>query len=104
YEVTSSLLLTSKTSAADSQTPPELVGAFKLTHLEPGSYIIHISSANSIEPAPEPLGPMSNSGPLTWSRLPDKTVNSDYTIIEGLIVVDGQTTYWTNYEQPFVNP
>ncbi len=102
YEVTSSLLLTSKTSAADSQTPPELVGAFKLTHLEPGSYIIHISSAASIQPSQVALGPNTNDGPLTWARLPENI--NDYTVIKGLVVVDGQTTYWTNYEQPFVNP
>lgn len=101
YEVTSSLILTSKTSAADANTPPELVGAFKLTHLEPGSYIIHISDSLTVAAYPNPRGPMSNSGPVRWQDLPE---NLDDTVIKRLTVVDGQTTYWTNYEQPFVNP
>lgn len=87
------VLLTSKTSSAADTSNPDLVGSFKLTHLEPGHYIVYIASGYTV---PTTVSE-SRGGYFTWD-VPNKGPGFKAEIRD-LVVEAGNTTYWTNYEQ-----
>jgi len=89
------VLLTTRTSSEGTESIPDLKGSFKLTHLEPGHYLVYITSDLT---KPISIGE-SRGGYFTW-EVPNKVAGFQ-TEIRGLLVKDGQTTYWTNYEQEY---
>jgi hypothetical protein len=98
YQYEPSVVLTSKSSSeTGANIVPEFTGSFKLTHLEPGKYLVYMTNSLS-----EPLKTAeSRGGYFTWD-VPNKAADAGFkTEIRGLEVLAGQTTYWTNYEQEY---
>jgi hypothetical protein len=93
-----SVLLTSKSSSpSDPDFIPEYAGSFKLTHLEPGKYLVYITTSSTVPNSTNE----ARGGYFTW-KVPDKDSDPGFkTEIRNLEVLDGQTTYWTNYEQEY---
>ncbi|MEW6712101.1 MAG: hypothetical protein AB1403_19940, partial [Candidatus Riflebacteria bacterium] len=98
YEYVPPVILTSKTSAeTEVNVVPEYTGSFKLTHLEPGKYLVYLTSSSS-----EPAKTTENRGGYFSWNVPNKALDAGYqTEIRALEVVSGQTTFWTNYEQEY---
>lgn len=95
YQYSPNCILTTKTSSGLASSSEDLPGSFKLTHLEPGKYLVYItasSSANVPRPTTELVGGFS------WA-VPDKSADTGFiTEIRGLEVEPNKTTFWTNYE------
>lgn len=100
YELDPTLILTTKTSSSSPENfASELEGSFKLTHLEPSSYLIWFS--NSIDTKIPTSSHIESNGiaTLTWT-IPNFNL-MDGENVKPLTVEEGQTTYWTNYEQEY---
>ena len=93
WELGSDVILTTKTSAESTPEIPEFLGSFKLTHLEPGYFLISISASSTA-----PLLTTEPRGGFNWTV---PLEGNDDTEIRGLQVLNGQTTYWTNFEQAY---
>ncbi len=92
-------ILITKTGTSTSNLTPEYQGSFKLTHLEPATYLVYIDlSATAPSIINEPLDNFDTIASLTW-RTVDKR-QKDF-VIYNLTVEAGNTTYWTNYEQAY---
>lgn len=98
YEYNNSLILTTKTSNPDPKNQTDLPGSFKLTHLEPGYYLVYITS--------DPSSGIPATGSESWEGfswlVPNKAADPGFKAeIRSLLVEAGKTTFWTNYEQEF---
>lgn len=98
YQYEDSVVLTSKSSSETGVgIVPEFTGSFKLTHLEPGKYLIYLTTSPT-----EPTKTSENRGGYFSWDVPNKAADTGFkTEIRALEVKDGQTTYWTNYEQEY---
>jgi len=102
WEVVSECIITTITSKSvgDNNTP-EVVGSFKMTHLEPGYYLMYISDSRTApsiasEARTAYIDPYSNKEyEVNW-QIPQGEAIIE---IRGLKVESGKTTFWTNYEQ-----
>lgn len=104
-------ILITKTGTASDLTP-EYQGSFKLTHLEPGKYLVYITETGKKpviqpptytlhnEPAivEMPLDKHDLDAGLYWRTL---VKDKEGFVIYNLEVEAGNTTYWTNYEQAY---
>jgi hypothetical protein len=101
YGYDDALVLTTKTSNPNNtELSNELAGSFKLTHLEPGKYLVYITSSSS-EPAPTTYSTLKSSATFNWP-IPNTLTDAGFKAeIRSLEVLARQTTYWTNYEQEY---
>lgn len=101
YGYDDAVVLTTKTSNTNNtELSNELAGSFKLTHLEPGKYLVYITSSTT-EPTPTTYSTTKSSATFNWP-VPNSAADAGFKAeIRSLEVLAGQTTYWTNYEQEY---
>ncbi|KAF1083621.1 MAG: hypothetical protein GQF41_0399 [Candidatus Rifleibacterium amylolyticum] len=105
WEVLPDAVLTTKTSNLAEAVIPNFIGAFKMTHLEPGYYVAHFS--DQATPPSYFLQPrvayydLSDGSEITvnWKEIAPDLLPKSYPQLTGLKIESGKTTYWTNYEQ-----
>lgn len=90
YNVASQHILTTKTSFSDG-----LDGSFKLTNIEPGRYLIYVSTTSDI---PNVIKRTHNVSYITWDMI-DTSTRGYVMLTTPLTVNEKQTTFWTNFEQ-----
>ncbi|HNX77730.1 MAG TPA: carboxypeptidase regulatory-like domain-containing protein [Candidatus Rifleibacterium sp.] len=101
WEVSDNILST-KTGLTDASQDMDMAGAFKLTHLEPGNYVVYITRSATAPGFDNVSRRHIRIGePLTWREI-DSGADAGFEVeIRKITVEDGKTTYWTNFEQPF---
>ncbi len=101
YGYDKAVVLTTKTSSSNNkEISNELAGSFKLTHLEPGKYLVYITSS-ATEPSSTTYSTSKSSAIFNWP-IPNSGADAGFKAeIRELEVLAGQTTYWTNYEQEY---
>jgi len=105
WEVMPDAVLTTRTSNLTDALIPDFIGAFKMTHLEPGYYVAHFTS-NPKPPAyfyqPRVAYYDLDTGDavtVNWKEIAPILLPKPYPQLTGMKIESGKTTYWTNYEQ-----
>ncbi len=91
YNVASQHILTTKTSSIGDG----LEGSFKLTNIEPGRYLIYVSTTSDI---PNVKKQKHNIEGIDWDMI-DTSTRGYVMLTTPLTVNEKQTTFWTNFEQ-----
>ncbi len=95
-------VLSTKTGITDPNQEMDMSGAFKLTHLEPGYYVVYITASSTLPLTHYVSRATIPEDTTTWRELDIDKDDPDFGAeLRQVKVEDGKTTYWTNFEQPF---